>query len=92
MVACKLRAWLTVGLFFLCLVIGFQILGAPIAFYDLDGSRNLVESIQLEGFALASDPNDITPGSEWRRHDRAFSRPQTISSDRSLLHPPIFAQ
>lgn len=50
---------LLIGL--LCVGILLQILGAPLTFWDLDGSCDLVESSLLEGFAIVSDEPVLSP-------------------------------
>lgn len=45
----------------LCIGIVLQILGAPLAFWDLDGSNDLAASAQLEGFSLMSGAPVVAP-------------------------------
>jgi len=50
---------LLIGL--LCIGIVLQILGAPLAFWDLDGSSDLVASAQLESCSLTSRAPVVAP-------------------------------
>ena len=50
---------LLIGL--LCIGIVLQILGAPLAFWDLDGSSDLIASAQLESFSLTSRAPVVAP-------------------------------
>src|SRR5689334_15797746 len=45
----------------LCIGIVLQILGAPLAFWDLDGSSDLVASAQLESCSLTSRAPVVAP-------------------------------
>ena len=88
----KREAQLTAGVLFLCLVIGLQILGAPIAFYDLNGSTTLVESALLEGLTLTADRVDLMLDSVWRGVLSAPSSWKGYFSDSSILRPPILTR
>src|SRR5690349_1451308 len=50
---------LLIGL--LCIGIVLQILGAPLAFWDLDGSSDLIASAQLESCSLMSRAPVVAP-------------------------------
>jgi hypothetical protein len=81
-----LRTLLTV---ILCCTIVCEILGVPVSFYNLDGSSDLLETSQLEGFSITSGAMVLSMVGQYlvplmiRKQDYRYLDVQ------SLFRPPI---
>jgi hypothetical protein len=73
----------------LCVGVTLQMLGVSVAFWDLDGSSDLVESLLLEGFAVLFGEPVLPPllqflfASVWITLVYRLLRPHI------LFHPPV---
>jgi hypothetical protein len=66
-----------------------QILGAPLAFWDLDGSSDPVASAQLEGFSIMSREPDSSQIFQWvSSFDTAYPA-YRFSAPQVFFHPPL---
>jgi hypothetical protein len=74
----------------LCVSVFLQILGVPIAFYNLDGANSLVESDSLEDFSITTE--SINPLPVWLSKIAGISLDRFSPHSFSVLifHPPIF--
>lgn len=83
---CRWNALLLIGL--LCIGVLLQILGAPLTFWDLDGSCDLVELSLLVAVAIISGAPVLFPilGS-WSLSEEAFMHRR--SPLHVVFHPPL---
>jgi len=73
----------------LCLSVFFQILGAPVAFYDLDGTEDPVLSSLFESPSINSDHGFRLTHLNCQTQDFSVGRPHKYLASISIFRPPI---
>lgn len=73
----------------LCFCVTMQILGAPVSFWDMDETEDLVESSLQEGVSLPSTAQELSVS----RYRKFYSPSPPLKYDillaQSLFHPPL---
>lgn len=73
----------------LCVGITLQMLGVSLAFWDLNGSSDLVESSLLEGFAIISTEPVLSPIFRSLYSSDTVSLTYQRSPQHLFFHPPL---
>lgn len=73
----------------LCLSIACQVIGVPVALYNLAGSQEVVESSLFEDVALVSEFDFSTPRFSHEAKTVSSASPHVSFTLSSIFHPPI---
>ena len=73
----------------LCFCLGMQILGAPVSFWDVSETEDLVESSLLEGFSLPALGIAISVSLHTSLYSPSLPLKHDILLAQSLFHPPM---
>jgi len=73
----------------LCLSVVCQVIGVPIALYNLAGIQEIVESPLLESTALMSTFSFLPPQYYPKAHIVSSARLPVSAASPSIFHPPI---
>ena len=73
----------------LCLSIACQVIGVPVALYNIAGLQEVVESTQLEDAALVSEVDFSTPRFSHEQRSFSSASPHVSFTLFSIFRPPI---